>query len=30
VVMVDLDKVVVDVSIKLLPEWSNGAHEDPR
>ncbi|CAM9357383.1 unnamed protein product [Discosporangium mesarthrocarpum] len=29
-VMVDLDKVVVDVSKKMLPEWGAGAADDPR
>ena len=30
VVMVDLDKDVVDVSLEMLPEWGKGAMEDPR
>lgn len=30
VVMVDLDKVVVDTSVNHLPEWSAGATKDPR
>ncbi|HEY1429577.1 MAG TPA: hypothetical protein VGF18_08385 [Candidatus Tumulicola sp.] len=28
--MVDIDGVVVDLSKRLLPEWSDGAFEDPR
>ncbi|MES1908226.1 MAG: hypothetical protein MHM6MM_001200 [Cercozoa sp. M6MM] len=30
VVMVDLDKAVVDVSAELLPEWGDGCLDDPR
>ena len=30
VVMVDLDKEVVDVCRRYMPEWSRGAFEDPR
>jgi len=30
VVMVDLDKIVVDVSREKLPEWGNGCCDDPR
>mmetsp|Transcript_13727 Transcript_13727/g.20978 ORF Transcript_13727/g.20978 Transcript_13727/m.20978 type:complete len:338 (-) Transcript_13727:170-1183(-) len=30
VVMVDLDKVVVEMCQKWLPEWGNGATDDPR
>ena len=30
VIMVDLDKVVVDVSREQLPEWNAGSTEDPR
>ncbi|RKX69478.1 spermidine synthase [candidate division WOR-3 bacterium] len=29
-VMVDIDKEVVDASIRYLPTWSNGAFDDPR
>jgi len=28
--MVDIDGLVVDLSKKYLPEWSNGAYDDPR
>ncbi len=30
VVMVDLDEEVVKICKKILPEWSNGAFDDPR
>lgn len=30
VVMVDIDRDVVEISEKFLPEWSNGAYKDPR
>lgn len=30
VVMVDIDKEVVDASIRYLPGWSDGAFDDPR
>lgn len=30
VVMVDIDKVAVDICREQLPEWGNGAAEDPR
>jgi len=30
VVMVDLDEEVIKISKKFLPEWSNGAFDDPR
>ncbi|MEN2994812.1 MAG: polyamine aminopropyltransferase [Thermodesulfovibrio sp.] len=30
VVMVELDEVVIKVSKKYLPEWNNGAFDDPR
>jgi len=30
VVMVDLDKEACDICRKELPEWNNGAYEDPR
>jgi thermospermine synthase len=30
VVMCDIDKVVVDVSIEHLPQWNGGCHTDPR
>ena len=30
VVMVDLDRIVVDVSREQLPEWNDGSTEDPR
>lgn len=30
VVMVDLDKELVNICMKLLPEWNNGAFEDHR
>ncbi|MGB9824307.1 MAG: methyltransferase domain-containing protein [Candidatus Hydrothermia bacterium] len=30
VVMVDIDKDVVEISKKFLPEWSDGAYKDPR
>ena len=30
VVMVDIDKVVIDVSKRYLPEWHRGAFDDPR
>ncbi len=30
VIMVDLDEEVINISKKFLPQWSNGAFEDPR
>ncbi|MEN2985111.1 MAG: polyamine aminopropyltransferase, partial [Thermodesulfovibrionaceae bacterium] len=30
VIMVDLDRSVIEVSKRYLPEWSNGAFDDPR
>lgn len=30
VIMVDLDEEVINISKKFLPEWSNGAFDDPR
>jgi len=28
--MVDIDQLACEMCLKHLPEWSDGAHEDPR